>query len=212
MAALITLCNQALNLVAAGTIAALDESSPEASRCKTFAQPLLNEMVEWSDDFGFGRKRVVLAALANDRPAEWLYAYAAPSDMATPIAIRSVEDAAFDLPIGGPYTLPLQDIVPLAFVAEEGRIYTNVETATLIYTASTVEAATLSSLGQWAFVTELASRISLPLKKDAKLADAMSRKAEVARARWVADEENKNPRRATRYTSEAEYARAGYEG
>lgn len=211
MAALISLCNQALNLVAASTIASLDEASIEASKCKAFAQPLLNEMVEWSDSFGFGRKRITLAGLANDRPAEWLYAYAAPSDIGTPIAVRAVEDDAVDLPIGGPYTLPTQETQPLAYAYEEGRIYTNVETATLIYTKAEIEANDLPALGQWAFVTELAARIYLPIKKDAKGAQSLQQQAEIARRRWVADEENKNPRNATRYVSEVEYARAGYD-
>ena len=38
----------------------------------------------------------------------------------------------------------------------------------------------------------------------------MQDKAELARARFIADEENKNPRSSPRYTSEVEYARAGY--
>lgn len=211
MAALITLCNQALAAIAAGSIAALNETSIEARECSRFAQTLLDEMAEWSDSFSLGRKRVVLAEIDNDRPAEWLYAYAKPSDLGTAIAIRAVEENAYDLPIGGPYTLPTQDSQPLAFVVEGNAIYSNVETATLVYTKATTEAADLSPLGQKAFVDELAARLAVPVKKaGARDVEALIQRAQVSRQRWVADEENKVPRYGTRYVSEAEYARAGY--
>lgn len=210
MAALLQLCNRALRAIAAGEIAAFSEPSIEAKNANAEAQPLLNEMAEWSDTFGFGRKRVVLAEIDNDRPAEWLYAYAVPSDLGTPIAVRMVEDAAYGLPLGGPFTFPGQDQEPLAFVHEEGRIYSNVETATLVYTKSEIAASELSPLGQKAFVDELAARLAVPVKKaGGNDAQQLRKMAEVSRARWVADEENKTPRRETGYVSEVEYARAG---
>lgn len=209
MAALITLCNRALAEIAKGEVADLDEGSLEARECNRFAPALLEEMVEWSDSFPFARKRAVLALVTNDRPAEWLYAYAAPNDMASPLMIRRVEDDAENLPIAGPYTFPYQDMEPLAFGYEGGRIFTNVEDATLIYTKSTLEAADLPALGQRAFVLELAARMAMPLAKDPKIARAVAEAAEIARARFIADEENKNPRMTPRYVSEVEYARMG---
>lgn len=210
MAALLQLCNRALRAIAAGEIAAFSEPSIEAKNANAEAQPLLNEMAEWSDVFAFGQKRVVLAEIDNDRPAEWLYAYAAPSDLGTPVAIRMVEDAASYLPVGGPFTFPDQDRQPLAFLHENATIYSNVETATLIYTKAEIAAADLSPLGQKAFVDELAARLAVPVKKaSANDVERLRKQAEVSRARWVAEEENKSPRRETQYISEAEYARAG---
>lgn len=209
MASLITLCNQALAEIAKAQIASLNEASLEARECVRFAQPLLNEMADWSDEIPLGRTRGVLAAIANDRTAEWLYAYEVPSDMGTPIAIRQEEEAASDLPIAGPYTFPFQDEQTPAFLHEGSAIYTNVENATLIYTRATIEASELSPLGQRAFVLELAARLAGPLVKEPKVVDAKARQAEIMRQRWVADEENKNPRRDGRYISAAEYARHG---
>lgn len=210
MASLITLCNQALAEIAKGQIASLDENSIEAREANRFAQPLLNEMIDWSDEIPLGRTREVLAEVANDRKAEWLYAYAEPDDLGSPIAIREVQDDALDLPIAGPYTFPWQDIEPIPFLHEGGKIYTNVETATLVYSKSTIEAADLSPLMQRAFVLELAARMAAPVAKwDERKIDAKARQAEVARQRALADEENKNPRRTPRYISEAEYARQG---
>lgn len=209
MAALITLCNQALAQIAAGSIADLDEGSIESRECKRFAQPLLDEMADWSDSIMLGRTRVVLASVTNDRPAEWLYAYAVPADMRTAIAIRAVQDDAQYLPQAGPYTFPLQDSEPLAYMVEGSVIYSNVETATLVYAKSTITAGDLPPLGQRAFVTELASRIALPIKKDPKSAAQVANMAARDRARYIADEENKSPRGTTRYISEVEYARSG---
>lgn len=209
MAALITLCNQALAEIAKGQIASLNESSLEARECVRFAQPLLDEMIDWSDEIPLGRTRGVLAPVANDRAAEWLYAYAVPADMGSPVAIRMVQDDADYLPIAGPYQFPYQEAEPIAFLHEGSTIYTNVETATLIYNKSTINADDLSPLMQRAFVLELAARLAGPLSKDSKVVDAKARQAEVARQRAIADEENKNRRVEPRYISEAEYARHG---
>lgn len=210
MAALIDLCNRALAAVAKGQIASLGEDSLEARECGRFAQPLLNEMADWSDLVPLGRKRVALAQTPNDRAAEWNYRYAAPSDMAQPIAIRGVAEAAGSLPLGGPYNFPAQDAIPLAFTHEEGAIYTNVPGATLIYTRSEIDVTELSPVLQKAFADELAARIAMPLTKDVKIAQTLANVAMQTRITALTDEENKTDRRQVRYTSEVEFARMGY--
>ncbi|GFM29270.1 hypothetical protein [Novosphingobium sp. PY1] len=209
MASLIQLCNRALANVAKGQIASLNEDTLESRECVRFAQPLLDEMISWSDNIPLGRRRVVLAQVTNDRPAEWLYAYVVPNDMETPLGIRGVEDDATDLPEGGPFNFPLQAGYPLRFVFEGDKIYTNVETATLIYTASTVPASELGALMQKAFVDELAVRIATPLSKEPKITETLTRVAELSRARALAHEENRMGQRQTSYVSEAELARMG---
>lgn len=209
MAALIDLCNRALAAVAKGQIASLGEVSLEARECVRHAQPLLNEMIEWSDSIPLGRRRVALAQVANDRPAEWLYCYQSPADMGTAIAVRRMEDDASCLPLGGPWNFPRQDAERLAFLVEGDTLYTNVEAATLIYMRSSIEAHELSPLMQSAFVDALAARIAMPLSKDPKLVNALDAMAERSRVRALANEENKAPLRQTSYMSEAELARLG---
>lgn len=210
MASLIELCNRALAIVAKGQIASLNEGSFEARECARAAQPLLDEMVLWSDNIPLGRRRVVLAEMANDRPAEWLHAYAAPSDFGMPIAIRRVEDDASELPEAGPYNFPPQAGLPLRYLHENGKIYCNVDTATLIYTVDTLVVTDLDALMQKAFVNELALRISMPLTKDPKIVQSLAAPAEVARARAIAFQENKMGQRQVSYVSDAELARMGY--
>lgn len=209
MASLIELCNRALANVAKGQIASLNEQSLESRECVRWAQPLLDEIIGWSDNMPLGRRRVVLAELVNDRPAEWSFAYALPSDMETPIAIRRVEQGGRALPEGGPFNFPLQDGLPLRFQIEGDKIYSNVPTATLIYTASTIEARELGGLMQKAFVDELSVRIAMPLTKDPKVGGALANIAELSRARAIAHEENKMPQRQVTYVSDAELARLG---
>ncbi len=208
MAALITLCNQALGEVAADQIASLNENSIESRECVRFAQPLLDEIADWNE-WPFRNTRVVLASLVNDRTAEWLYRYALPSDAASVIAIRSVEEAASYLPEYGPYAMPSQDRMPNAWQIEGSSLYSNVETATLVYSRSSLDAGDLPPLLQRAFVLELAARLAWPVKKDKDLRKILRQEAELAKSRAISDERNKSPQTPPRYVSEVEYARAG---
>ncbi|MEG7747584.1 hypothetical protein U2065_14685, partial [Listeria monocytogenes] len=76
---------------------------------------------------------------------------------------------------------------------------------------TSIDAVALPPLVRRAFALELAARIAYPIKKDLKLQETLIRKAEVAKSRAIADEENKSPRMAPRYISEAEFARMGFE-
>jgi len=208
MAALIQLCNEALSTIAAGQIASLTENSLEARECARWAPTVLGELAEWTDWIDL-IKRATLAEVANDRPAEWLYAYAPPSDMADPLDMREQEDAATTLQTYGLGDYPVQDTSPIPFTYEGGVIYTNISPAILMYGASVYDVASMRPTVRRAFVMELAARLALPIKKDAKLAQFVFQQAEVARNRAIAEEENKNPQRKVRYTSDAEWARSG---
>jgi len=208
MASLITLCNEALSTIAAGQIASLTEDSLEARECKRWAATILEEMADWTGWSSLIR-RVTMASVTNDRASEWLYAYAPPADMADPLDIRETENAARDLPPYGLGTYPLQDASPIPFTYEGGVIYTNIPTAILVYSGNAFDLGTMKPLVRRAFVTELAFRVALPIKKDARLAQYLQGIARQARNEAISDEENKNPQRAPRYISWAEWARAG---
>lgn len=208
MASLITLCNEALSTIAAGQIASLTEASLEARECARWSLTVLEEMADWTEWID-AIKRVALAPVTNDRPAEWLYAYAPPSDMADPIDLRETENAAQWLQPYGLGDFPTQDTAPIPFTHEGGVIYANIGQAILVYSSNALDVGRLKPLVRRAFVLELAARICLPIKKDAKLGQFVAQQAEMARNRAVSDEQNKNPQRAPRYTSAAEWARMG---
>lgn len=210
MSSSIQIANEALAEIASASIAAFDENSRESSECNRFFDPLLEEVLDWCE-WPWARRYVVLASVTNDRPAEWLYAYAKPNDCAQAIAVREVGETADILALYGPFTFPWQDASPNRFIVEGEKIYTNVETATLVYSTTSIDAVALPPLVRRAFALELAARIAYPIKKDLKLQETLIRKAEVAKSRAIADEDNKSPRMAPRYISDAEFARMGFE-
>ncbi len=202
----VPLCNQAMLELAAPSIASLNEPSNEARACAAVAFVIMDEVLDWTE-WQWTETYQVLAQVPNDRPAEWLFCYAAPADCNTPIAVRGVEPAATCLPLGGPATFPRQNAIPLAFVYANGRIYTNVETATLVYHRSGTFQ--LPPLVARAYVLELAARTCFAIKKDAKREKSLIDRAAFAKAEAIADERNKAPRQSPRWVSDAEYARAG---
>lgn len=209
MANEIDIWNTALAEIAADEVQSTDEEGVSAKYCRMYYPRVLADALEWAE-WECAITRVTLANVTNDRPAEWRYAYAKPSDMAQARFIRR-QDEGIDCfqPEFGPQATPWQDDMPMPFLIEGNVIFTNVEQAVLSYARNDVTAADFPALAVRALELELAARIAYPIRKDMKLAEAMMRKAEMARARAVADEENRHPRQAPRYVSEVEYARAG---
>lgn len=209
--ALITACNSALGRIAKGTITALDEDSVEARYCLIYAPEVLDEMADWTH-WPEMVKRVALAGVENDRPAEWLYAYAKPADYAKPIAIRRVEEDLRTAPeYSPPFTLPHQDRMRLGFTVEGGKVYSNVKDATLVYIKNQMTANDLSPQMRLAFVTELAARLAIPVAKlSANQVERLEQKAMMAKEDAVADAMNANDQMMPNYKSSAEWAREGF--
>lgn len=205
------ICNLACAEIAAGSIASLDESSVSAAECNRQFDPCLTELLEWSD-WWFAKTRATLAEIANDRLDEWTYAYALPTDCATPLMLREYDATATQrqYALAGPYNFPSQAGIPLRFLVDGHVLYANVGPAVLEYSRNNVLPGDLPALVARALALEIASRIAYPIKKDMKLTDTMVRKAEVAKSRAIADNENQSPRIETDYVTEAEFARMGY--
>lgn len=206
----ISIANAALARVAKGEIQSLSEDSKEAKECNRVFDDLLLEMSEWTE-WPELITRATLAVVTNDRSYEWLYAYAEPSDMADPIAIREAETTTpTDLPLYNvPFTLPLQDDLPVRFICEGGKIYTNVESAVLVYSKTSLTVADFTALQRRAFVDALAALIVIPLNKDVKAADALEKKALLTKNEAIADALNRTQRMQEDFISEAELARYG---
>jgi hypothetical protein len=169
----------------------------------------MSELLEWCD-WGFAVRRATLAVVANDRPAEWVYAYAAPSNMARAQYLRcSDEYEPSVLPMYGPAASPWQDTAPSPFLHENSKIYSNIENAVLSYSRNDIDVSELPPMARRALALGLASRIAAPVRKDQKLSGQMVQMAEVARERAIADELSRAPNLTPRWISDAEYARAG---
>jgi hypothetical protein len=207
--------NQALAEIFSDPITAEDEVSLGARETERFYDTCIKEMLE-SHDWGFATKRVLLAAVTNDRSNEWSYAYAVPADMGTPRTIvPDLSSLGYSLPVEGPYTPPYYEIwanISVVdqpyFIVEAGVIYSNTQTATLEYGARTVGEAVMPAMFQRALALELASRIAMPIKKDRILKGDLIKQAEAAKDRAMADDDNRSPRQfPATYVSEAALAR-----
>lgn len=210
-ATLISACNEALAAILKPNITSLDEASLEARYCNQFQGPLLEEMADWTA-WPQLITRTTLAGKTNDRPAEWLYAYAAPNDYGEFIAIRKQEEDATALPeLAIPYTLPVQDRYPLACVIEGGTVYTNVEDAILVYSKDTMTVTDFTAKMRRAFVDELAARLAGPVgKMSVARVRGYEQKAMASKLEAICDAENKTPRSEPGFASMAELARAGF--
>ncbi len=192
--------NQAVAELPASQIASLAENSLEARECRRFYPQIIAEMLEAPHDWSFQNKREILAETTNDRPNEWAYAYAVPSDMATPIRIiPDLEALGLGLPValsGEPYAETWASFVTryeAPYLIQNGKLYTNVETATLEYGINDITEAVIPALTVRAIAIDLASRLAMPVKKDKDLRQRLTQEAELWWQRAIADDENRQP-------------------
>ena len=216
MASRIEICNQAIALIKAKAIQSLSENSLEARECNRFYPQILSEMLEGVHDWSVANRRVVLAETTNAREYEWVYAYAVPADMGSPIRVLpDFESFGIGVPVPLPGE-PYAEIWSTAlssfeadYVIENGILYTNVQTATLEYLVNDIDASALPPLVAKAIAYDLASRIAVPVKGDSKLELKRQQEADLFWQRAMADDQNRQPRRSGNYLSEAMAARAG---
>jgi hypothetical protein len=217
MASRLEISNQAVALIRAKAIQSLQETSLEARECNRFFPQVVSEMLEGPHDWSFANRRVVLAQIANTRESEWLYAYAVPSDMGSPIrVIPDLESLGLGLPVplpGNPYAETWAGMIApyeAVYRIENGVIYTNVETATLEYGINSIDEVVLPALVVRALAHDLAARLAVPVKGDTKLETKRQQEADLFWDRAMADDQNRHPQRYGDYISEAMAARAGW--
>src|SRR3546814_13048255 len=104
MAHKLTIANNALAEIAAGSISSFDEASISGEQVSRLYPQVKAEMLTWTD-WDFAIRRVTLALETNDRLGEWTYRYAAPADMAGATRIVPLVDTQFQgLPATGQTT------------------------------------------------------------------------------------------------------------
>lgn len=213
----ILISNLAIAKLPSQPIQSISESSLEARECARYYDHVISTMLQGPHDWSFQNRRVLLAQLANSRPNEWMYAYAAPADMASPIrVIPDIDSLGLGIPIplaGEPYSevwATALATIEAEYILEDGVIYTNVEKATLEYGIGTIEEADIPPLVADALASELAYHIAVPVKKDRKLKGELFTEKELAWARAIADDQNRHPQSQSGFGSESMAARQGY--
>ena len=205
-------CNEALAEIGADTIASLDEASVGAAECNRSYAPALADLLE-VHDWGFSIRRQALALKVNDRPGEWAYAYAKPSNVASLRRVLPgfVSTGAVAYPAWGWWSFqPWAAFGPVPYVEDASTIYTGLDQAVLEYSSSVAGEDIMPALFRRALVYELASRLAMPIRKDRQLKGDMIQMARTARAIAMADDENRYPRQTLEYVSDATLVRGGW--
>jgi hypothetical protein len=214
----LSISNLALAYLPAAQISSVGENSLEARECSRFYPEVMADMLEGPHDWSFGNQRTLLALLGtNDRAQEWLYAYALPANLGSPIrVIPDLAGAGIAVPVplpGEPYAESWSvtgGYIETPYIIEGSTLYSNVQRATLEYTINDVAGVRISQLALRAAGLDLASRIVVPIKKDSDRETRLIQAAEMAWQRAIADDRNRQPETQGQYISEQLAARRGY--
>ena len=202
--------NMALDELPADRIEAEDENSLNAEVTERNYQPALELLLE-DHDWDFAIRRATLATIANVRANEWTYAYALPSDMASPRHLLPYASSAVASSVPG-YS-PVGRLrgfeVATPFVISGGTLFTDREEAVLEYITNAPAESTFTAKFARALATELASRIVMPIKKDSQRKGELIRQAEVDRERAKADDMNRDRETVRDFVPDMMLARMG---
>lgn len=212
----LAICNEALRECPHEPIASFEEPGRAAPVCaERYPQALetLLAMHDWKAPV----TRENLAVVTNDRPGEWAYCYALPTDNISelrvfPAAANPIVALAPGQIMGPTTAFPyLPSLGSYSYLIAGDRLYSNVENAVLEFVDAGVSEARFSPLFVRALVLECASRFVYPLLKDSKREGELIKKAEVARDRAIAEERNRDPSESTYgwFQNESELAREG---
>lgn len=217
----IEICNLALDRIRASPIASISENSMEATKCRRFYPRAMADMLDgpFDHDWSFANVRVALAELAvNDRPQEWMYAYALPTNMGSPI--RVVPDfeglgLGYPIPVAGePYAEAWSTMSgypwETPYIIEGSTLYSSVQNARLEYAINDIAGLNVSQKVITALELDLAARLAFPVKADKEREKTLAQAAATAWERAIADDRNRHPQSSGQYTSEAMVARRGY--
>lgn len=203
--------NMALAELPEQRIDSLDDVNLASDFLNDQYQPAIDLLLE-GHPYDFANRREALAQVANDRPSEWSYSYRLPRDMARPLHLLPYSGAE----VAG--TVPVYSWVGrnrglearTPFRMGGGNLYCNIEGAVLEYTSNEVTESEFTAKFARALALELAARVVMPIKKDAKRQGELIRMAEVARERAKADDMNRDREGPRDFIPEFMLARMGY--
>lgn len=220
VASQLDIANAALARIRASELTSIAENSLEGRECRRFYPRTVQDMLDgpFDHDWSFANYRVSLAALGtNPRPQEWLYAYAVPANMASPIRVLpDLNGLGLGLPIpliGDPYAeawMSQSGYFEMPYIIEAGVIYTNAASAVFEYAISDIAGLVVSQKVITALELDLAARLAVPVKGDSVREKEL---AAAAKSQWeiaVADDNNRHPTNTGGYISEVMAARQGY--
>jgi hypothetical protein len=164
------LCNQALDLVPAGNIVSMTESSYPAEVCRRQWPFALAELLGRGNWINL-QVRVALAQITNDRPSEWGLAYQVPANLAVPLRIMPPQSALTSqdyLQVGQTASFPGEENQGqgVDYAISGTTIYSNTDGAVLEYVPSNAMTSQFAPAFNQALYTMLAAKLVMPLTKD----------------------------------------------
>ena len=199
--------NEALALLPAEPVTNISEQSLEARECRRFYKGVVAEMLE-AHHWGLATKRIALAGVLNDRPGEWPFAFAKPSDMAFPVKMMPGSGGVYQgwfLRDGAYWTLSGRRM----FEQVGSTIYSALDGGMLEYTSFGITEADFTNLFKRIVVLELAARICQPITKNSTRMRELMAQAEGERQRVIANDMNRSQPTYGQGVSEGELVRFG---
>jgi hypothetical protein len=216
----IDVANLALARIRASQITSIAENTLEGREVRRFYPRAIADCLAgpFDHDWSFANYRTTLAQLVvNDRASEWLFAYAVPSNMASPIRVLpDFNGLGLGLPIpllGDPYAeswMAQGGYFETPYIIEGQTIYTNTENAVFEYAISDITGLKVSEKIITALELDLGSRLAVPIKGDSKREAELGQAARNAWEIAVAEDRNRHPVSTGGYVSESMMARRGY--
>ena len=207
----VSLCNMALGMVSESkTITSLDDPGLNAQACKRWYKPVVARLLEMHH-WNLATKHKDLIAVTNPRSNEWLYAYAAPDDMAFPVGI-ALENGTSSVS----YYRGLAGLIAMSycrpiFQYQGGVLFSNLQGALEFVSFDITEADFTASLAD-IVVVMLASRLALELPKDYDLSKALADEATAKINLAIAANLNSGNKQYGMNVSEAELVRGASVG
>jgi hypothetical protein len=162
------LCNRALSMLAQTAISSIDPPSPPGAASREAAlwyKPTVARLLE-THHWGLALRSAELAAVANDR-SDWLYALAAPDDMAFPAGFTQYGGAAGVSYYKGLGGLLASRLGRPMFMLKGRTLYSN-WSSTLDYVSFDITEADFTETFANIVVLSLAAVLAMPITKNAK--------------------------------------------
>ena len=177
MASVVNMCNSALNLLGASTIAALTDDTKNARLCNQRYEPVRNRVFR-SHAWNCLHKRVQLAQNSTAPVVEYTYAYALPSDCLRVLKIHNGTTDSIATALD--YKLEGRNIV-----SDEGTIY-------LIYIALDTDPNNYDTYLRESISHQLAADLCYAITNNATLANNYMARADerLREARFIDSSEN----------------------
>lgn len=168
MATEVEICNLALTQVGnAQFIESLDDDSDESALCKLW-YPISRDAVLEAFEWPFATQRVQLATSSVAPVGPWAYRYLYPQGV---LLVRRI-DSGVD-----PETADVAIPFRLEGDGVTRTLLTNQPEAVVVVTLAVTNTVRFSALFVTALVGELASRLVMPLRKDARVAEVQDRRS-----------------------------------